>query len=235
MSWVADDIASRLIDCEILSWVEADPAGTDITALQRIGEGILPNIDSENLRTYAEHLIGRQMFSPENLRDKEYRLDLEQISFLTAAFVGYLIRECGIAGMTALLAGREICHYFTRREAGDLKPVKRSWFAAKPSRTKKHKGFSAHVLFPDPDTLDRFIASQLHLLSHADHAVTVLAMSLPAWSDFLTAQNLLDPDASEEHLALLTPVIRTLTQIFEKNSDDHTLAPALREAWTDIS
>jgi hypothetical protein len=65
--------------------------------------------------------------------------------------------------------------------------------------------------------------------------VTVLALSLPAWSDFLAAQNLLDPDADKEHLALLTPVISTLTQIFEKNSDDPTLAPALQEAWMDIS
>ncbi|MDT8443598.1 MAG: SEC-C metal-binding domain-containing protein [Desulfuromonadales bacterium] len=235
MSWVADDIASRLIDCEILSWMEADPTGTDVTALQRIGEEIMPNIDSESLRTYAEHLVGRQRFSPVNLRDEKNRLDLKQISFLTAAFVGYLIRECGVAGITALLAGRELCHYFARREAGDLKPVKRSRFAAKQSSAKKHKGASAHVLFPDPDTLDRFIASQLHLLSCADHAVTVLALSLPALSDFLAGQNLLDPDADEEHLALLTPAIRTLIQIFEKNSDDPTLAPALREAWADIS
>lgn len=235
MSWVADDIASRLIDCEILSWLEADPTGTDVTALQRIVEEALPNIDAENLRTYAEHLVGRQIFSPENLRDEKNRLDLEQISFLTAAFVGYLIRECNIAGITALLAGRELCHYFSRREAGDLKPVKRSRFAAKQSSMKKHNGSSAHVLFPDPETLDRFIASQLHLLSHADHAVTVLALSLPAWSDFLIAQNLLEPDAGEEQLTLLTPVIDTLAQIFEKNSADPTLAPALREAWADIS
>jgi hypothetical protein len=235
MPWVEDDIASRLIDCEILNWMEADPTGTDVTALQRMGEEVMPDIDSENLLTSVEHLVGRRTLSPENLRDKENRLDLEQLSFLITAFVGYLIRECGIAGTTALLAGRELCHYFSRREAGDLKPAKRSWFAAKPRSRKKRKGASAHVLFPDPDTLDRFIASQLHLLNYAEHAVTVLALNLPAWSDFLAAQNLLDPDADNEHLALLTPVISTLIQIFEKKSDDPTLAPALQEAWMDIS
>lgn len=234
MPWVADDIASRLIDCEILTWLEADPTGTDVTALQRIAEEILPSIDSENLRTYAEHLVGRQMFSPENLRDKKNRLDLEQISFLTAAFVGYLIEKCGIAGMTALLAGRELCHYFSRREAGDLKPVKRSRFATKPSGTKKRKGAAPHALFPDPETLDRFFASQLHLLIRADHTVTALALSLPAWSDFLAAQNLLDPGAGEEHLSPLSPAIQTLIQIFEKNALGPALALALREAWADI-
>lgn len=234
MPWVADDIASRLLDCEILSWMEANPTGTDVTALQRIGAETMPNIDAENLRTYAEHLVGCQMFSPATLRDKKNRLDLKQISFLTAAFVGYLIRECGIAGTTALLAGRELCHYFARREAGDLKPVKRSRFAAKPRGTKKRKGPPAHALFPDPETLDRFIASQLHLLSYADHAVAVLALSLPAWSDFLATQNLRDLDDDGKNLALLTPVMDTLAQIFEKNSADPTLAPALRKAWADI-
>jgi hypothetical protein len=203
--------------------------------LQRIAEEILPNIDAENLRTYAEHLVGRQIFSPEILRDKKNCLDLEQFSFLTAAFVGYLIRECGVAGITALLAGRELCHYFSRREAGDLKPIKRSRFTPKSSGPKKRNAAATHALFPAPDTLDRFFASQLHLLIRADHAVAALAMSLPAWSDFLATQNLLGPEAGEEYLALLRPAIHTLIQIFEKNSDDPALAPALRNIWPDIS
>jgi len=235
MSWVADDIASRLIDCEILAWVEADRSEGDFIALQRIAEKIQPDIDPEILRTYAEHLAGREKPSAKIHRDEKNRLDLTQLSFLTAAFAGYLSREFGIAGITALLAGRELCHYFSRREAGDLKPVKRSRFAAKSRGTKKHKGVAPHALLPDPETLDRFFASQLHLLSHADHAMAALALNLPAWGDFLEAQNLLEPDAGKEHLSLLAPVIRTLFQIFEKNSDDPTLAPALQDVWPDIS
>jgi hypothetical protein len=235
MPWVADGIASCLIDCEMFSWLEADPTGANFVALKRIVEKIQPRIDSENLCTYVEHLTGRQRFSQEKLQDENNRLDLEQFSFLTASFAGYLIRECRLAGITALMMCRELCHYFSRRESGDLKPTIRSRFAQKSRGTKKRKGPSSHLLFPDPDTLDRFFASQLHLLSHADHAVTALALSLPAWGIFLEAQNLLDPGTGKDHLSLLTSAIQNLIQIFEKNADDPTLAPALRDAWADIT
>jgi hypothetical protein len=235
MPWVADNIASCLIDCEMLSWLEADPTGADFLALQRIVEKIQPKIDAGNLRTYVGHLAGRQRFSQENLQDEKNRLNLEQLSFLTAAFAGYLIQECRLAGITALMACRELCHYFSRREAGDLKPTRSSRFAEKSRGTKKRNGPSSHFLFPDPDTLDRFFASQLHLLSRADHAVTALVLSLPAWGDFLEAQNLLDPGAGEEHLSLLTSAIQALIQIFEKRAVDPTLAPALRDSWPDIT
>jgi hypothetical protein len=65
--------------------------------------------------------------------------------------------------------------------------------------------------------------------------VAALALSLPAWCDFLKAHNLLESDADTEQLHLLTPVIRTLVQIIERSSDDPTLAPALRNLWPDIS
>jgi hypothetical protein len=236
MPWVAGDIASQLIDCEILAWVEADHTGADFTALQRVVEKIQPKINREILRSYAEHLAGWHKPATEIRRDEKNRLDLDQLSFLTAAFAGYLGRECGVAGITGLLEAREIAHYLAEREAGNLKTSRRPGIVAKNLRgAKKRKGAVPHALLPDPETLDRFFAKQLHLLTHADHAVAALALSLPAWCDFLKAHNLLESDADTEQLHLLTPVIRTLVQIIEKSSDDPTLAPALRNLWPDIS
>ncbi|AMV70931.1 hypothetical protein JCM30471_27500 [Desulfuromonas carbonis] len=234
MSWVAGDIASRLIDCEVLAWVEAGATEADFNALRLVVEEILPEIDVENLRTYAEHLAGRRRVSAEALLDEKNCLDLERLSFLTASFTGYLNRVHGVPWITGLLAGREIYHYLSRREAGELKAPKRSRFGGRFRGPKPPTKGTAHPLCPDPDTLDRFIANQLHLFCNAYHAVAVLAQHLPAWNDFLEEREVEELDKSRGGLRPLATLIETLVRVLEKGSGDPALAPAVRQAWAGI-
>lgn len=232
MPWVADDIASRLIDYEILTWAETHST-EDLTALQQVVEKIQPKIESTTLCTYAEHLTGRLKFSNEIQRDAKNRLDLEQISFLTATFASYLSRECGMSGITSLSAGREVYHYIARRETGELKASRRLTLMFKVKGIKR-KAPAPHPLIPDPETLERFFANQLHLLSQADYAVALLAQCLPAWLDFLQEQNILESSDVEERLQLLLPLIKTLIEIFDNRRDIPNLATNLRQAWGDF-
>jgi hypothetical protein len=235
MPWVPGDMASRLIDCEVLAWVETGETEADFSSLLPIAQGILPDLDMENILAYADHLAGRRPFPTKSLLDERNRLDLEQLSFLSSTFVGYLSRERGIPGISGLLTGREIYRYFFKRDAGELKAPKRSSVAAKFRGLKKGKGLSTHALMPDPDTLDRFIANQLHLFSRAYHAVAALAQCLPAWCDFLEERSLLEPGQAEGQLRPLVPLIEMLINILARDSGDPALAPAVLQAWTPIA
>jgi hypothetical protein len=115
MPWVAGDMASRLIDCEVLAWVETGETEADFSSLLPIVQGILPDLDMENVRAYADHLAGRRPFPTKSLLDEKNRLDLEQLSFLSSTFVGYLSRERGIPGISAGRPGNQSVFFQTGR------------------------------------------------------------------------------------------------------------------------
>lgn len=235
MPWVAGDMASRLVDCEVLAWVEAGAPEADFSGLLPMVQGILPDLDVEKVRAYADHLAGRRPFPTKSPLDEKNRLDLEQLSFWSSTFIGYLSRERGISGIAGQLAGREIYRYFFKRDAGELKAPNRWGFAAKFRGLKKGKGLSTHPLMPDPDTLDRFITNQLQLFSRAYHAVAALAQCLPAWCDFLEERSLLEPGEGEGQLRSLLPLIEVLIKILARDSGDPALAPAVLRAWAPIA
>jgi hypothetical protein len=236
LPWLPNDLALRLIDCEILAWVEKGAASTgmDFRALRQAVEDILPELDDETLREYADHLVVYRPFPTERLLKKNNRLDLEQLSLLTATFAGCLGRDRGVPGITGLLAVGEIYRYLSRREAGELKGSKAPSLSARLKKLKNRAVLPFHPLCPDPETLDRYFSYQMHLFCKAYHAAAALAQCLPAWCDFLEQQGLLEQGQAARRLRPLIPLIETLVEVLENSSDDPTLALTVRRVWEEI-
>jgi SEC-C motif len=153
---------------------------------------------------------------------------------LTLQFVNYAHRIEGVAWTKANLASDEIFNFIVRRHAGDLE-YRESMFDSmlrsvgqKRGPIKKF-GRYEHLLCPDRERLDTFLAGKLQLLNHQPHKVAATMELIPAWMRFLETQRLLDAVLRKETLEILKPLAGDLLKPFDTlRSSDPTLHEAIK-------
>jgi hypothetical protein len=157
---------------------------------------------------------------------------------LTLQFVNYAHRIEDVAWAKANLASGEIFNFIVRRNAGELE-YRESMFDSslrsvgqKRGPIKKFRRYE-HLLCPDRERLDTFLAGNLQLLNHQPHKVAAAMELIPAWMRFLETQRLLDAILRKETLESLKPLTGYLLKPFDNlRSSDPTLHEAIKR-WSE--
>jgi len=153
---------------------------------------------------------------------------------LTHQFINYAHRVEGMAYTKAEMGRREIFNFIVRRKAGQLEYRESMLDSALRSAGGKRepiKKFTRyeHLLCPDRERLDMFLAEKLQFLSHQPHKVAATAELIPAWMRFLQTQELVDVRLRKETLDSLKPLAGELLKPYEHYHIDPTLREALRQ------
>jgi len=240
-----------------------EPKGDDPALLERLVFFAGESLDVDRMRAIVGHLSGQTerqwmmddfKLAPPKRRSRDdwdgeageeevkevRKLDPAKINLydLTLQFVNYAHRIEDVAWTKANLASGRIFNFIVRRHAGELE-YRESMFDStlrsmghKRGPIKKFKRYE-HLLCPDRERLDMFLAENLQFLNHQPHKVAATMELIPAWMRFLETQRLLDASLRKETLVSLKPLTGYLLKPFEtlRSSD-----PALHEAikrWTE--
>lgn len=157
---------------------------------------------------------------------------------LTLQFVNYAHRIEGVAWTKANLGSDEIFKFIVRRNAGELEYRESMLDSAlrsmgqKRGPMKKFRRYE-HLLCPDRERLDTFLAGNLQMLNHQPHKVAATMELIPAWMRFLEMQRLLDAILRKETLENLKPLTGYLLKPFDTlRSSDPTLHEAIKR-WSE--
>lgn len=150
---------------------------------------------------------------------------------LSVEFLGYLSREVGVPLSKGELARRQLFIYLLERFDGELEPRESLLEAAlrprKHRRPKPKRRQPAHVLCPDYDTFDRFLAQRLDFINPQWYKVAATAELVPAWLRFLEWHGLLDAERHHETRQELKALIPALRQLLERHREDPNLLHGL--------
>jgi hypothetical protein len=240
-----------------------EPKGDDPALLERLvffaGEGL----DVDRMRVIVGQLSGRTehrwvmddfKLAPPKRRSRDdwdgetgeeevneaSKPDSARINLydLTLQFVNYAHRIEDVAWTKANLASSEIFNFIVRRNAGELEYRESMLDSAlrsagqKRGPIRKFKRYE-HLLCPDRERLDTFLAENLQILNHQPHKVAAAMELIPAWMRFLETQGLLDAILRKETLENLKPLAGCLLKAFDTlRSSDPTLHEALKR-WSE--
>jgi hypothetical protein len=259
-----DEFNERALQYETLNYIAktSAPKGADPALLERLRFFAGDNLDVDRARVIVGYLSGqterqwtmddfkleppkrpsRDDWDEEEEEGKEaVKTDPARINLydLTIQFVNYAHRVEGVTYTKANLASHEIFRFIVRRDAGELE-YRESMFDSMPrstgrkqERIKKFKRYE-HLLCPDRERLDKFLAEKLQLLNHQPHKVAAMAELVPTWMRFLQTQGLVDADLRKETLDSLIPLAGNLLPIFDNLHSDPTLREAIERLPEDF-
>ncbi|MGH9839063.1 MAG: YecA family protein [Blastocatellia bacterium] len=152
---------------------------------------------------------------------------------LTLQFIGYAHRVEGVSYTKANLASGEIFRFITRRHAGELEYHESMLDSALRSAGKKRDPIKKynryeHLLCPDRERWDTFLAGMLQMLNHQPHNVAAAMELVPAWMRFLQTQGLIDAELRRRTLDALKKVAADLLKGMSGMHADPTLAAAIK-------
>ena len=153
---------------------------------------------------------------------------------LTLQFVGYAHRVEGKPYSRAELARAEIYTFIGERQAGKLEyreSMLDTAFRASgrmPSPVKKFKPYG-HLLCPDYERLDRYMAGLLDRFNVRLYPAVALLESVPTWMRFLQSQGLIDADACRRTLHEIRPLAASVLRILKEMRSDPALYEAIQQ------
>jgi SEC-C motif-containing protein len=240
-----------------------EPKGDDPALLERLEFFAGENLDVDRTRVIVRYLSGQTerqwvmddfKLAPPKRRSRDdwdgeageeevkevRKLDPAKTNLydLTLQFVNYAHRIEDVAWTKANLASAKIFNFIVRRHAGELE-YRESMFDStlrsmgqKRGPIKKFRRYE-HLLCPDRERLDMFLAENLQFLNHQPHKVAATLELIPAWMRFLETQRLLDASLRKETLVSLKPLTGYLLKPFETlRSSDPTLHEAIKR-WSE--
>ena len=92
---------------------------------------------------------------------------------------------------------------------------------------KEYKQYG-HLLCPDRERFDHFLAQMLQLLSYQPHNAAAMMELIPAWMRFLQTQGLIDAELRRQTLEDLKKIVGNLLNIFGNTHGDPTLREAIK-------
>ncbi len=151
---------------------------------------------------------------------------------LTLQFVGHAHRFEGKPYSRAELARGEIYTFIARRQAGELEYRESMLDTALRASGRKHgpiKKFKPydHLLCPDYERLDRYMAGLLDQFNVQLYPAVALLESVPTWMRFLQLRGLIDADGCRRTLHELQPLAANVLRIFKEMRSDRVLYEAL--------
>jgi hypothetical protein len=161
----------------------------------------------------------------------------QNLYHLTVEFLGYLRRVEDVPYAKGELARRELKQFILDRHAGRLE-YKESMLQAmqrdpdsrhgrRPPPKREFRRYE-HLLVPDRERLDHFMASLLGMMSQLYYRAAAAFEIIPAWLRFLELRRLIDAEMRAEALSGLAGLADDLRRAFDNCYGD----PALRQACT---
>ena len=162
--------------------------------------------------------------------DPETRRRRENLGEIVTDFKGYAHREEGMPLTRAHMAAHQLEEYILERSAGNLgrdfsmmdRVLRPRKIAATPPTPAPR-----HVLVPDAPTMDRFVGGMFDIMGSRPYHAAAMVLAIPPWLRFLESHGLVNGDVSQEALAGLSGMARTLADVTSKMADDPSLAPML--------
>jgi hypothetical protein len=154
-------------------------------------------------------------------------------------FLGYLHQVEGVPYAKGELGRRDLYRFILERHAGKLEyresmltSMQRDLDRRRGSRERPLRRFKSygHVLVPDPERLEHYLAGLLDMMNQLYHRAAALFEIIPPWLRFLEACRLIDAGMRAEGLDELAPMADKLCRVFDDFSDDPTPRRAL-ENW----
>jgi len=260
--WGIDEFNERAIHYEILNYIAKtpDPKGDDPALLERLRFFAGDSLDVDRASVIVGYLSGqterqwtmddfklappkrrsRRDWDDEEEDEKEAsKPDPARVNLydLTLQFVSYAHRVEGVAWTKANLASHEIFSFFARRNARELEYRESMLDSAlrstehKRAPIKKYNRYD-HLLCPDRERLDKFLAEKLQFLNQQPHKVAAMAELIPAWMRFLQMQGLVDAKLRSEILKSLKPLAGDLLKSIDNFHNDPTLREGI-ERWSE--
>lgn len=262
LSWAIHDFAKRAQAYQIFDYVERvaapNPADPELKTQLEYYEKNIP----ERISQYLALLTGsaervwtmndfqfkplqpdsRDQFDEDEDKDleeeEEERYPLDQarqnLHDLSVEFLGFLRREEGVSYPKAELGRQEIVQYLFDRFDGRLAP-KKSMFDAvlrKKPKSKPIRRPPEHVLCPDRQTLDHYLADLINILSYQPHKTVALLELVPAWLRFLETRRLIDSQQRKKTLTALYDLDTYLLKVLREPTADPALVEGLK-SWRD--
>ncbi|HKQ72952.1 MAG TPA: SEC-C metal-binding domain-containing protein [Blastocatellia bacterium] len=262
--WGIDEFNERALQYETLNYIAKtpDPKGDDPALLERLRFFAGDGLDADRTRVIVGYLSGQTerqwtmddfKLAPPKRRSRRDWDDEEEdeeeaskpdparvnLYDLTILFVNYAHCVEGVAWTKANLASDEIFNFIVRRKAGELEYRESMLDSAlrpagrKREPIKKFKRYE-HLLCPDRERLDMFLAEKLQPLNYQPHEVSAMAELVPAWMRFLQTQGLVDAGLRKETLRSLKPLAGNLLTIFDDLHSDPTLREAIKRLPEDF-
>jgi hypothetical protein len=153
---------------------------------------------------------------------------------LSVAFLGHLHRDEGIPLSKGELARRQLFEYILERFDGELEPRESlldTMRRPKQRRPKPRRRQPDHLLCPDHDTLDRFLAQRMDFINPQWYKTAAMFELLPAWLRFLELRGLVDAEQHTKSHQDIEPLVPSLRQIWERHLEDPSLQRGLQACW----
>ncbi len=260
--WGVDDFRIRAMFYEILNFAERTPGtvGPDAGLLEQLR--FYGETDEKEIAANLANLAGgtgRQwtmndfkLPPPRNGMDEEDEEDaIEEgdshsdgelnLYHLTLEFLGYLGRVEGVPCAKGELGRRELYRFLVERHNGGLEyrgslleSVERDMGRKKKRRRKPKRKYRRyeHLLVPDPERLEHYLARQLEMMNQLYHRTAALFELIPAWLRFLEIKRLIDAETRTRTIGSMAYLADMLCEVFDTYRDDPAPGRALH-LWRD--
>ncbi len=152
-----------------------------------------------------------------------------RINRLGFRFQGELVRHWGMSLGRAELARVALLNYIAERrdpESSLAQVVKRP-----KGKQKSAAPTAADLLCPDRESLDRYVAQKLNIISFQLIEAAVTLEAVPAWLRFLYDQGLITAERRADALTDLGMLVRQAEPIWTQHPADPALGPNIRASW----
>lgn len=226
MDWAVEEFTVMLGDFVTFDWLERAAAGrpAEFDELSDSMREFFPDLDIPGFREFLERINGETVTSWTMKELSPARKSRGNLGLLSQEFLGYLRRREGVPFTKGRLACFELVDYLIERYDGELK-------GKGTERKRGRKYTTSHVLCPDADTLDRFLARKTSIFSRKPHRIAAILELVPAWLRFLESRGLLEDCRKEDILAELLSVRTTWDKILAKLSHDPETLSGISKAW----
>lgn len=156
---------------------------------------------------------------------------------LGVAFLGYLYRDESVSLSKGELARQQLCEYMLQRFDGGLEPQESlldTIRRPKKRRPKPKRRQPDHLLCPDRDTLDRFLAQRMNFINPQWYKAAVTFELIPAWLRFLESRGLIDTEQHTKSHREVGKLVPSLRQIWERHLEDPSLQHGLQVYWGQV-
>ncbi len=228
--WGINEFAAKAIDFEIFAYLEvcAQPKPDDPDLQDRLKpfiKGARMDVVSETVEHLAAH-AGRR-WSRDDFKDSKAETFGIDLVYLSREFLGELYRKQGVSFTKGELGRNRLVTYLLERADGDLEPkpsMMEAFMGGKKWRKPKAKQPPPHMLCPDRESSDRFLARTLDFINPQTFKAAAFFELIPDWLRFLESRALIDEGLHARTLKELHPVAENL----EKIINEHYCDPALR-------
>jgi len=252
--WAIDEFNDTACQVELLDYIQQetsvrpdDPGLLERLRLyvdhdpQLVGEHLDRLTGASNSHwTFTDFLTdggsaGEETFDDfDDVEDDDYEPIAHNVWCLAEEFAGHAARCEGVAPTRAEIARHEIGRYIRARHNGDLDD-RRSMFEKMSDPRKKIPAAvdsaDYHVLCPDRDTLDCFLAGSLNFMNPQPYRAAAFFELIPPWLAFLESGGLLSAERRRQAMEELTPLASSLSPVIERYTKDPAAAEGVMRYW----